>query len=190
MFDFEKYFRVKVNRVIDGDTLDVSFYLGLGIWLNTQRVRLLGINTPETRGVERPLGLKVKKYLTDAIDRAEEVLVKTDEGAKGKYGRFLVVVFVKLDGKWINVNKELTRQGAAVEYMAAESSDLKQVFDPSEQDIASRLQVDDKKTELEVYDEGSEDSSPEDMAVQAHEILTIAREVMLQDERGNMKERT
>jgi micrococcal nuclease len=180
MFSFEKYFRVTVNRVIDGDTLDVSFYLGLGIWLNTQRVRLLGINTPETRGVERPLGLKVKEYLTDAIERAEEVVCKTDEGAKGKYGRFLVVVFVKLDGKWINVNDELTRQGAAVEYMASDASDAKQVFDPPEQDIESRLEVDEKKTEFEVYDEGNEDSSPEDMSKQALELLTIAKEVVLQ----------
>jgi len=187
MFDFEKYFRVKVDRVVDGDTLDLSFYLGLGIWLNTQRVRLLGINTPETRGVERPLGLKVKKYLTEAISRAEEVMVKTDEGTKGKYGRFLVILYVKLNGKWINVNKELTRQGAAVDYMASDVADAKQVFDPSEQDIESRLKVDDKKTELEVYDEGSEGSSPEDMAVQARELLTIAREVVLV-EHGNMKE--
>jgi micrococcal nuclease len=190
MFNFEKYFRVEVNRVVDGDTLDVSFYLGLGIWLNTQRVRLLGINTPETRGVERPMGLKVKNYLADAINRATEVIIKTDEGEKGKYGRFLVVVYVKLDGKWINVNKELTRQGAAVEYMAADVSEVKQVFDPSDQDIESRLKVDEKKTELEVYDEGSEDSSPEDVSVLARELLTIAREFAFEDERGNMKERT
>ena len=189
MFNFEKYFRVNVDRVIDGDTLDVSFYLGLGIWLNKQRVRLLGINTPEMKGPERPMGIKVKNYLTDAINRAEEVVVKTDEGSKGKYGRFLVVVFVKLNGKWINVNNELTKQGAAVEYMASDASDVQKVFDPSDQDIESRLKVDDKKTELEVYDEAGGNSSLEETAVQARELLTIAREVAFQDRRGNMKER-
>jgi len=178
MFNFEKYFRVNVDRVIDGDTMDVSFYLGLGIWLNTQRVRLLGINTPETRGVERPLGLKVKNYLTDAVNRAEEVVVKTDEGEKGKYGRFLVVVFVKLDGKWINVNKELIKQGAAVEYMASASSEVKMVFDPSDQDIESRLEVDDKKTDAEVYDGEREELSIEGVSLtEARELLTIAREL-------------
>jgi micrococcal nuclease len=176
MFDFERYFRVKIDRVVDGDTLDLSFYLGLGIWLNTQRVRLLGINTPETRGEERPLGLKVKKYLADAVERAQEVVVRTDEGAKGKYGRFLVVLFLKIDGKWVNVNKELTRQGAAVEYMASDASDAKQVFDPSDQDIESRLKVDEKKTEREVYDEGREVSSPD--IKEAKELIELARELI------------
>jgi micrococcal nuclease len=155
MFQFEQHFRVDVNRVIDGDTLDVSFYLGLGIWLNTQRIRLRGINTPEMKGEERLLGMKVKQYLVDALNKAEVVVAKTDEASKGKYGRFLAIIYAKLDGKWVNVNKELLRQGAAKEYMASrmDAKSQKEIFDPPPEDLESRLQVMEHLTEEQVYDE-------------------------------------
>jgi len=156
MFDFERYFRVRVDRVIDGDTLEASLYLGLGVWLNNQRLRLLGINAPEMKGETRALGIKVRDYLADALKRASDVVVRSDEESKGKYGRFLVVVLAKLDGKWVNVNKELMRQGAARAYESSDASDAEAIFDPPNEDIEKRLQVDEKKTRSEVYDESDE----------------------------------
>ena len=161
MFAFEQHFRLKVNRVIDGDTLDVSFYMGLGIWLNNQRIRLRGINAPEMKGEERPMGIKVKDYLIKALDTAEVVVAKTDEESKGKYGRFLVILFAKIAGKWVNVNNELIRQGAAKEYMASsmDTETLEEVFAPPPEDLESRLEVLEQQTEEEVYDDVVDDSS-------------------------------
>lgn len=161
MFAFEQHFRVDVNKVIDGDTLDVSFYLGLGIWLNNQRIRLRGINAPEMKGDERPMGIKVRDYLVGALDSAEVVVAKTDEASKGKYGRFLVILYAKIAGKWVNVNNELVRQGAAKEYMASQMSEETQedIFAPPPEDLESRVEVLEQRTEDEVYDSVEDDES-------------------------------
>lgn len=161
MFKFEQHFRVDVNKVIDGDTLDVSFYLGLGIWLNNQRIRLRGINAPEMKGEQRPMGIKVRDYLVNALQQAEVIVAKTDEKSKGKYGRFLVILFAKTAGKWVNVNQELIRQGAASEYMASDMDMETQteVFAPPPEDLESRLQVLEQRTEEEVYDDMTEEDA-------------------------------
>jgi micrococcal nuclease len=153
MYKFEPFYRVKIESVIDGDTLVLSFYLGLGIWLNNQKVRLRGINAPEMRGVERDLGAKVTNYLKKLLQQAEDVIVKTDEKSKGKYGRFLVIVYGKYDGKWVNLNNKLVEAGAAVEYMASDASDADEIFDPPPEDIESRVDVNEELTEQEVYRE-------------------------------------
>jgi endonuclease YncB( thermonuclease family) len=151
MYKFEPFYRVKVDEVIDGDTLVISFYMGLGIWLDKQKVRLLGINAPENTGDTREQGLKVTKYLTDLLSKSSDVIVRTDEGKKGKYGRFLVVVYGNLNGKWENLNKHLVSAGAAQSYMAADATDAKDVFDPPPEEIERRVTVDEAKTEQEVY---------------------------------------
>ncbi len=75
----------KIVRVIDGDTFD--FVIDLGFSMNVkERLRLYGVNTPETRGEERPEGLRVKKYVTKKIlGKTFEILVYK----KGKYGRYV-----------------------------------------------------------------------------------------------------
>lgn len=151
MYKFEPFYRVKVDRVVDGDTLALSFYLGLGIWLNNQRVRLLGINAPEVKGESRELGLQVTQFLKGLIAKSDGIIVRTDEEKKGKYGRFLVVLYGRIDGKWENLNKRLVTVGAAQEYMASDASDAKDIFDPPPADIESRVDVNEEKTDLEVY---------------------------------------
>jgi endonuclease YncB( thermonuclease family) len=165
MYKFEPFYRAKVDRVVDGDTLVLSFYLGLGIWLNEQKVRLVGINAPEVTGVEKEQGLKVTAYLKSLLDKSDDIIVRTDEKKKGKYGRFLVVVFGKMGGKWINFNERLVQAGAAREYMA---STVEEIFNPDPADIESRIDLDELKTETEVYDR--------EEAVQA--MLNMAKEIL------------
>jgi len=169
MYKFEPFFRVKVDRVIDGDTLVVSFYMGLGLWLHEQKVRLLGINAPEKTGETKEQGLKVTAYLESLLKKADDVIVRTDEGKKGKFGRFLVILYGRIDGKWVNLNKRLVSVGAAREYMAADASDAKDVFDPPPADIERRVKVDEAMTESLVY-------LNTDKEVTA--MLKIAREVL------------
>ena len=157
MYKFEPFYRAKVEKVTDGDTLVISFYLGLGIWLNDQKVRLLGINAPEKTGETRELGLKVTEYLKGLLRQASGVIIRSDEAKKGKYGRFLVVVYGKIDGEWVNINQKLVEVGAAQEYMvASDASEAEEIFNPPPQDIENRVMVDEVRTEQEVYQNGAE----------------------------------
>jgi micrococcal nuclease len=105
----------KVLKIIDGDTIDVVLDLGFDI-LHKSRVRLFGIDTPESRTrdkEEKQRGLISKKYLTEAIKKGNKLTIKTHKGSEtGKFGRILGEVFV--DGK--NINLQMTKDGYAVAY--------------------------------------------------------------------------
>jgi len=63
-------YRVKVKRVVDGDTVDVDIDLGFGVWLRGERVRLYGIDTPESRTrdkIEKIYGLAAKEFLKSFV---------------------------------------------------------------------------------------------------------------------------
>ena len=94
-----EYYVKKVSKVVDGDTIDVDIDLGFDISF-TSRVRLAGIDTPESRTadkMEKALGLEAKAYLKNAIDSAKTVVIKTEKmDSSEKYGRILGWVF--LDG--------------------------------------------------------------------------------------------
>ena len=109
-------YRVKrVTKVVDGDTIDVILDMGFNI-LFAQRVRLFGIDTPESRTrdlVEKKYGLKAKKFLQDKIKKAKSITIKTHKGEeKGKFGRILDDIYC--DG--ILVNSEMVKVGHAVAY--------------------------------------------------------------------------
>ena len=60
-----------ITRVVDGDTVDVDIDLGFGIWIHKERVRLYGIDTPESRTrdlVEKKYGFAAKDYLTGMLN--------------------------------------------------------------------------------------------------------------------------
>jgi micrococcal nuclease len=108
----------KVLKVVDGDTIDVDIDLGFNISY-TQRVRLAGIDTPESRtkdAREKALGLEVKDKLKKAIDAAKDVVVKTElPDSSEKYGRILGWVY--LDGSAKSINQQLIDEGYAWGYM-------------------------------------------------------------------------
>ena len=114
-----------VDRVVDGDTIDVTIDLGFKVW-KKMRVRMEGINTPESRTRD----LEEKKRGLAAKDRLIEILKFNDNkcilkvSGVGKYGRALATVLVNslspLNGEdgvtLIDVNKQLIEEGHAVEY--------------------------------------------------------------------------
>jgi len=105
----------KVTKVIDGDTIDVIIDMGFDI-LYKSRVRLFGIDTPESRTrnlEEKKRGLISKKFLTDKIKSAKKLTIKTHKGSEtGKFGRILGEVFA--DG--VNLNLQMCEDGYAVQY--------------------------------------------------------------------------
>ena len=84
-------YRASLVKIVDGDTIDVNLDLGFDVVLKKQRVRLYGINTPESRTrdlEEKRYGLAAKERLRELLEEAESIMVKTeiDKKARGKYG--------------------------------------------------------------------------------------------------------
>lgn len=101
-----------LDRVVDGDTIDVVLDLGFSVKLHKQRVRLAGIDTPESRTrnlEEKALGLKAKDRLIEICSQS----FKVQSLGKGKYGRILGIPYTE-DGK--SVCQMLIEEGHAVEY--------------------------------------------------------------------------
>ena len=102
-------YKAKVVKIVDGDTLDVVIDLGFKITTN-QRIRLKGINTPETHSVKKDSeeyknGMIAKKYVEKRIKENEfEVYLETDKDT-GKFGRYIGNIW--LDKKMTLLNKEL-----------------------------------------------------------------------------------
>jgi micrococcal nuclease len=104
-------YRAIVKKVYDGDTITVDLYLGFGIILHDQKIRLYGINTPEVRGDSKPEGILSRDALRTRI-LGQTVTIKTSKDKKGKYGRWLGEVFVEEE----NINQWLITEGYAKEY--------------------------------------------------------------------------
>ena len=115
-------YNAKCVRVVDGDTLDAEIDLGFDVKV-TKRIRLAGIDSPESRTrnkVEKKLGLAAKDRLIDLLDGAANCF-ELESQELGKYGRVLGKLHInKLSGKdtltQVCINDLLVREGYAVEY--------------------------------------------------------------------------
>jgi micrococcal nuclease len=114
---YEYYVR-KVENVVDGDTIDVLIDLGFDI-LFQSRVRLAGIDTPESRTKdlkEKALGLESKEYLKKALKDAKSVVIKTEKmNSSEKYGRILGWIYV--NGDTVSLNDMMINDGYAWGYL-------------------------------------------------------------------------
>jgi micrococcal nuclease len=105
----------KINKIIDGDTLDISIDLGFSITLN-QRVRLKGIDAAETRTLdlkEKAEGLVAKLWLEEELSREGEWIIETTK--EDKYGRILGTLY--LVGDPVTVNEKMLNEEVAKPYM-------------------------------------------------------------------------
>ena len=114
---YEYYVR-KVENIVDGDTIDVLIDLGFDI-LFQSRVRLAGIDTPESRTKdlkEKALGIESKEYLKKALKDAKSVVIKTEKmDSSEKYGRILGWVYI--NGDTVSLNDMMINDGYAWGYM-------------------------------------------------------------------------
>lgn len=112
-----------VDRVVDGDTCDVVLDLGFNI-LHKCRVRLYGIDTPESRTRdkdEKARGFLAKDYLKNAIESGEKVVIQTKlKDSKGKFGRVLGDVVVDD----VNINQSMIENHHAVAYFGQSKDDI------------------------------------------------------------------
>ena len=120
-------YRCKVLKVIDGDTVDIDIDLGFGTWIRNERVRIMGIDTPESRtsnDIEKKFGLAAKSRLQELL--GETAILKTQvskkgEDMKGKFGRILGN-FATEDGR--NCADILCEEGHAVTYFGGAKEDI------------------------------------------------------------------
>jgi micrococcal nuclease len=108
----------KLTNVVDGDTIDVEIDLGFNVSY-AQRVRLAGIDTPESRTTdkaEKVLGLESKEYLKSKLKDAKLIVIKTEKpDSSEKYGRILGWLYV--DGNTISINDQMIEDGYAWGYL-------------------------------------------------------------------------
>ena len=113
-----EYFVEEVKNVVDGDTIDVVIDLGFDI-LFSSRVRLAGIDTPESRTTdkaEKALGLEAKEYLKKQLKDAKSVIIRTEKmNSSEKYGRILGWVYI--NGESESVNNKMINSGYAWGYL-------------------------------------------------------------------------
>jgi len=131
-------YRIKaLERVVDGDTIDVAIDLGFDV-STTQRVRLLGIDTPESRTAdpeEKKFGLlskeKLKEWCLKAVvsdkDDIEMEIRCPQADSREKFGRVLAEVWVREGNTWTNVNRWLCENGYAVAYMGQNKKDVEEL---------------------------------------------------------------
>ena len=122
-------YKCNIIKVVDGDTVDVDIDLGFGIWIKDERVRIMGIDTPESRTrdkTEKKFGLASKAKLKSLLGKTgvlKTQVNKNGEDMKGKFGRILgdFQVGAKM------VTEILCEEGYAVPYFGGSKEDVQKM---------------------------------------------------------------
>jgi len=130
MYDY----KCNVVKVVDGDTVDVDIDLGFGIWMRNERVRIMGIDTPESRTrdlVEKKFGLAAKERLKSLLGESTVLrtqIARNGEDMKGKFGRILgdFDVYDALTDAVRPVTKILIDEGHAVLYFGGSKEEIQE----------------------------------------------------------------
>ena len=130
-----------IIKVIDGDTVDVDIDLGFGVWLKKQRIRLYGIDTPESRTrdlEEKKYGLVAKAFVEAHLPLGSTRTLTTVQVKTGKYGRILgkFKAYDSYTDAWVNLNQWMIIKHLGVEYQGQSKEDI------AEQHIINRGLVD------------------------------------------------
>tara|TARA_R100001460_G_scaffold7796_4_gene19632 strand:+ start:1226 stop:1642 length:417 start_codon:yes stop_codon:yes gene_type:complete len=116
---------------VDGDTVDVDIDLGFGMWIHNERVRLYGIDTPESRTrdlEEKKAGLFAKDVVLHYLPEGSKQVLKTHKDKVGKYGRVLGE-FIMYDAEndcQTTINKFMIDHKIGVEYSGKSKEQIKQ----------------------------------------------------------------
>lgn len=124
-------YRCIVKNIVDGDTVDVDIDLGFDVWLNNQRVRLYGIDTPESRtrdSEEKKYGKLASEYVAKYLEVGKPAVLKTHKDDKGKFGRILgeFLVHDSQTNELRSLNEMLVENHLAVEYYGQSKQQIEQ----------------------------------------------------------------
>jgi len=122
-------YRCTVVKIIDGDTVDVDIDLGFGVWMKKQRIRLYGIDTPESRTrdlEEKKYGNAAKDFLTGMLDDEAGITLKTHKDAEGKFGRILGELWRTTNYADQSINDYMIEKHHAVRYMGQSKESIEE----------------------------------------------------------------
>ena len=124
-------YRCTIKRVVDGDTVDINIDLGFGIWVHNERVRLYGIDTPESRTrdlEEKKAGIYAKQCVETFLPVGSTQTLKTYKDKVGKYGRILgeFVIYDPEQDRQTTINEYMIRNKIGVAYFGKSKDDIKQ----------------------------------------------------------------
>jgi len=124
-------YRATLRRIVDGDTVDVDIDCGFDIVLSNQRIRLYGIDTPESRTrdlEEKKCGKLAAKYIEDHIKVSSSFTLRTRLDGKGKYGRILgeLVCFIPEFDREMSLNDAMITKKLAVKYFGQSKDDIEE----------------------------------------------------------------
>ena len=141
-------YNAELDRVVDGDTVDVNIDLGFGIWIRDERVRVMGIDTPESRTRdldEKVFGLAAKNRLIELLSGDECILCTTKdrsgEDERGKFGRVLGDFKVQYNGESRLVTEIMIEEGHAVPYHGGSKDALEEMHMANRQRLISEGKV-------------------------------------------------
>ena len=122
-------YKVVIVRVVDGDTVDVDIDLGFDLWLKKQRIRLYGVDTPESRTrdlEEKRHGIAAKEFVESYLPLNTKQVLKTKLDGRGKFGRILgeFVAFDAVNDRQSTVNQLLIDSYHGVEYHGQSKEDI------------------------------------------------------------------
>lgn len=124
-------YRCTIKRVVDGDTVNIDIDLGFGIWVHNERVRLYGIDTPESRTrdlEEKKAGIYAKQCVETFLPVGSTQTLKTYKDKVGKYGRILgeFVIYDPEQDRQTTINEYMIRNKIGVAYFGKSKDDIKQ----------------------------------------------------------------
>ena len=122
-------YKCVVVRVVDGDTVDVDIDLGFGVWMKKQRIRMYGIDTPESRTrdlEEKKYGLMAKEIVKKYVPEGSTQTLITRKDKSGKYGRILGSFKIVFEEEETTLNEWMVKYKYGVEYFGQSKKDIEE----------------------------------------------------------------
>ena len=124
-------YNCRIVKVVDGDTVDVDIDLGFDVLLSNQRIRLKGIDTPESRTrdlEEKKFGLLAKQMVEHYCPLGQTITLRTSKDERGKFGRILgeFMVYHQATDRYTSLNEILVDEGYAVAYEGQSKEEIKE----------------------------------------------------------------
>ena len=115
--------------MVDGDTVDVDIDLGFGVWMRKERIRILGIDTPESRTrdkVEKTYGILAKNFVKSYLKPGSTQVLQTEKDGTGKFGRILgkFLVYDNKTDSQMHLGDIMIREHLAVKYEGQSKKDI------------------------------------------------------------------
>ena len=125
-------YKCKIVRVVDGDTVDVDIDLGFGVWMHKERIRLHGIDTPESRTrdlEEKKYGLLAKEQIRFFLPEGSMQTLVTVRDKAGKFGRILgkVKIFDSKNDCETTINDWMIQEHHAAPYFGQSKEEIAQI---------------------------------------------------------------